>query len=93
MMPSQRQAVGMNPDLYVLCLTALGVLTPDLLARVASGLSIDRTLVEKGSSATVPALLAALTSLVAKPGGAAKLSNAVAQQQPGIARSRANTTT
>jgi Bacterial protein of unknown function (DUF937)/PRC-barrel domain len=66
------------------------VLTPDLLARVASGLGIDRALVEKGSSASVPALLAALTSLVAKPGGAAKLSDVVAQQQPGILTSIAN---
>jgi hypothetical protein len=66
------------------------VLTPDFLARVASGLGIDRALVEKGSSASVPALLAALTSLVAKPGGAAKLSDVVAQQQPGILTSIAN---
>jgi len=66
------------------------VLTPDLLARIASGLGVDRALVEKASSASVPGLLAALTSLVAKPGGAAKLSNAVAQQQPNILTSIAN---
>jgi len=66
------------------------VLTPDLLARMASGLGIDRAIVEKASSASVPALLAALTSLVAKPGGVAKLGDAVAQQQPSILTSIAN---
>ena len=66
------------------------VLTPDLLARIASGLGIDQALVEKASSASIPALLATLSSLVAKPGGAAKLSDAVAQQQPGILTSIAN---
>jgi len=66
------------------------VLTPELLARIASGLGLDRAIVEKASTASVPALLAALTSLVAKPGGAEKLGDAVAQQQPDILTSIAN---
>src|SRR5262249_43976428 len=66
------------------------VLTPDLLSRISSGLGIDRSIVEKASSASVPALLAALTSVVAKPGGAEKLSNTLAQQQPNILTSIAN---
>jgi hypothetical protein len=66
------------------------VLTPDLLARIASGLGLDRAIVEKASSASIPSLLAAFASLVAKPGGATKLSNAVAQQQPNILTNIAN---
>jgi Bacterial protein of unknown function (DUF937)/PRC-barrel domain len=60
------------------------VLTPELLDRIASGLGLDRTIIEKASTASVPALLAGLVSLVAKPGGTAKLGDAVAQQQPGV---------
>ncbi len=66
------------------------VLTPELLARIASGLGINPAIVEKASSASVLALLAALTSVVAKPGGAAKLGDAVAQQQPSTLMSIAN---
>jgi len=66
------------------------ILTPELLARIASGLGLDQAALEKGTAASVPALLAALVSLVAKPGGPAKLSDAVAQQQSGILTSIAN---
>ena len=46
--------------------------------------------VEKALQAGGPALLAALTSLVSKPGGAAALMAAVTQQQPGVLTSLAN---
>jgi hypothetical protein len=66
------------------------ILTPDLLRRIASGLGLDKAIVEKAVSAGIPGLLAALASLVAKPGGAEKLSDAVAQEQPGILTNIAN---
>ena len=56
------------------------ILTPQLLSRVASAFGLDRAALEKAVAAAVPALLTVFTSLVAKPGGAAKLGDAVAQQ-------------
>ncbi len=70
--------------------TITKVFTPELLARIASALGLDQAAVQKAVTAGVPGLLAALTSLVAKPGGAAKLSDTVAEQQPGILTSIAN---
>ena len=66
------------------------VLGPEVTGRIASGLGLDKGLVQKSLSAGVPALLAAFTSLASKPGGAAKLADAVAQQQPGVISSLAN---
>ena len=66
------------------------ILTPELLRRIALGLGLDKAVVEKAVSAGIPGLLAALTSLVAKPGGAEKLSDAVTQEQPGILTNIAN---
>ena len=66
------------------------ILTPDLLRRIALGLGLDKAIVEKAVMAGIPGLLAALASLVAKPGGAEKLSDAVAQEQPGILTNIAN---
>ena len=51
---------------------------------------LDGAQVEKALQAGAPALLAALTSLVSKPAGAAALNGAVAQQQPGVLTSLAN---
>ena len=70
--------------------TITKVITPELMARIASGLGLDQAAVQKAVTAGVPGLLAALTSLVAKPGGAERLSDAVADQQPGILTSIAN---
>jgi hypothetical protein len=70
--------------------SATKILTPELLRRIASGLGLDKAVVEKAVTAGIPGLLAALASLVAKPGGAAKLSDAVAQEQPGILTNIAN---
>ena len=67
------------------------ILTPELVRRLASGLGVDKAFVEQAVTAGVPGLLAALTSLVAKPGGAERLSDAVAQEQPGILTNIANT--
>jgi sporulation protein YlmC with PRC-barrel domain len=57
---------------------------------MALGLGLDKAVVEKAVTAGIPGLLAALASLVAKPGGAAKLSDAVTQEQPGILTNIAN---
>ena len=70
--------------------TITKLFTPELLARIASALGLDQAALQKSITASVPGLLAALTSLVAKPGGAAKLSDTVAEQQPGILTSVAN---
>jgi hypothetical protein len=64
-------------------------LTSDVVARTATSLGLDRVIVQKGMNAGAPALLAALSSLVAKPGGAEKLNSAVAQQDRGILSSLA----
>ena len=53
------------------------------------GSSLDKAVVEKAVTAGIPGLLAALASLVAKPGGAER-SDAVAQEQPGILTNIAN---
>jgi hypothetical protein len=64
-------------------------LSSDVVARTATSLGLDRVIVQKGMNAGAPALLAALSSLVAKPGGAEKLNSAVAQQDRGILSSLA----
>ena len=66
------------------------VLSSNFVSRVASSLGLDGAQVEKALQAGTPALLAALTSLVSKPAGAAALNGAVAQQQPGVLTSLAN---
>ena len=66
------------------------VLSSSLVARIASSLGLDKTPTEKALQAGVPGLLAALTSLVSKPAGAAALNGAIAQQQPGVLSSLAS---
>lgn len=58
-------------------------LTPDVIARIASALGLDRTIAQKAIGAAVPALLAFLGNAVAKPGGERQLANAMAQQPLG----------
>ena len=70
--------------------TITQVLSSNFVSRVASSLGLDGAQVEKALQAGTPALLAALTSLVSKPAGAAVLNGAVAQQQPGVLTSLAN---
>jgi len=70
--------------------SAAKLLTPELMSRIASALGIDSSTIEKALTAGVPGLLAAFTSLVSRPGGAARLADAVAQQPPGILTSIAN---
>jgi len=57
-------------------------LTPDMIARIASALGIDRTLAQKAIDAAIPAMLARLAGHASKPEGARQLSNVLAQQGP-----------
>ena len=50
--------------------TITQVLSSNFVSRVSSSLGLDGAQVEKALQAGGPALLAALTSLVSKPGGA-----------------------
>ena len=64
--------------------TITQVLSSNLITRIASSLGLDKTVAEKALQAGIPSLLAALTSLVSKPGGAAALNGAIARQEPGV---------
>jgi hypothetical protein len=59
-------------------------MTPELIGKLADASGLDRSLTQKSLDAAVPSVLSALTGLVAKPGGARQLSNAVAQQPTDI---------
>jgi hypothetical protein len=58
-------------------------LTPDMIAKIASALGLDRSVAQKAIGGAVPALLSSLADLSSTPNGARQLTNAVAQQQPG----------
>src|SRR6476659_1245211 len=58
-------------------------LTPDMIAKIASVLGIDRNVAQKAIGGAIPALLAGLADVTATPQGARQLSSSLAQQQPG----------
>ena len=59
-------------------------ITPEMAGRAATALGIDRATLQKAFGAGVPGILAALSSLLARPGGATRIENAVNEQQPGF---------
>jgi hypothetical protein len=59
-------------------------MTPELIGKLADASGLDRSLTQKSLDAAVPSILSALTGLVAKPGGARQLANAVTQQPTDI---------
>jgi len=61
--------------------TLMQFVTPDLIAKIASALGLDRTIAQKAVGAGVPAILASLASLASKPGGAQQISSALTQQK------------
>src|SRR5262245_40499095 len=61
-------------------------LTPDMIGRIAAALGLDRNDTRTGVTAAVPALLAALGGVAAKPGGAQSLVDTI-KQQSGVADS------
>jgi hypothetical protein len=63
---------------------AVNYLTPDMIARIASALGLDKAIVSKAVTAMVPALLGSFASVATTPDGARKLAGAISQQSPGI---------
>ena len=58
-------------------------LTPDMIAKIASALGLDRSIAQKAIAAAIPAILASLGNAVSKPGGERQLANALSQQPAG----------
>jgi hypothetical protein len=58
-------------------------LTPDMIAKIASALGLDRTVAQKAIGGAVPALLASLADVASTPNGARQLTNTLAQQPAG----------
>jgi hypothetical protein len=65
-------------------------LTPDMIAKIASVLGLDRSLAQKAIGGAVPALLVGLADVASAPNGARQLSNTLAQQQAGSLESIKN---
>jgi Bacterial protein of unknown function (DUF937) len=58
-------------------------LTPDMIAKIASALGLDRSVAQKAIAGGVPAILSSLADVAATPNGARQLTNMVTQQPPG----------
>ena len=58
-------------------------LTPDMIAKIASALGLDRNIAQKAIGGAVPALLASVADLASTPNGARQLTNALQQQPQG----------
>jgi hypothetical protein len=58
-------------------------LTPDMIAKIASLLGLDRSVAEKAIGASIPAILASFANLASSPDGARQLSGTLAQQSSG----------
>jgi hypothetical protein len=55
-------------------------LTPELIGKMGSASGLDRSTAQKAVEAIVPTILGGITALVAKPGGARQLANAIPEQ-------------
>lgn len=55
-----------------------------LIEKIAAMLGLDRDLVDKAVGAAIPTILAGITGAASKPGGATKLAEVVAKQDPGL---------
>src|SRR5262245_52499238 len=58
-------------------------LTPDMMAKIASYLGIDRSIAQKAIGGAIPALLSGLADVASTPHGARQLGNVLSQQPPG----------
>ncbi|OCP18097.1 MULTISPECIES: DUF937 domain-containing protein [unclassified Ensifer] len=56
------------------------MLTPDMIARIASALGLDSGKVQSAVGAAVPAVLAGLAGIAAQPGGAQRIADTAKQQ-------------
>jgi hypothetical protein len=65
-------------------------ITPDMVSRASAALGIDRATLQKALGAAVPGVLAAITSILSRPGGAAKIENAINQQPTGLVAEAVN---
>lgn len=59
------------------------LLTPDVIAQIASFLGIDRSVAQKAAGATIPTILTSLSDLVGTPAGTNQLSKLLSQQPGG----------
>jgi hypothetical protein len=55
-------------------------LTPDMIAKIAAALGLDRSLAQKAIGGAIPALLASLADVASTPNGARQLTNTLTQQ-------------
>jgi hypothetical protein len=58
-------------------------LTPDMIAKIAFALGLDRSVAQKAIGGAVPAILLSLADVASTPNGVRQLGNTLAQQQPG----------
>ncbi len=65
-------------------------LTPDMIAKIASALGLDRSVAQNAIGGAVPALLTSLADVASTPNGARQLTNVVMQQQQGSLESLKN---
>jgi Bacterial protein of unknown function (DUF937) len=65
-------------------------LTPDMIAKIASAVGLDRSVAQKAIGGAVPTLLSSLADLASTPNGARQLNNTLAQQQSGSLESLKN---
>ena len=61
--------------------TIMQSLTPDMIAKIASLLGIDRSIAEKAIGAGIPAILASFANLASSPDGARQLSSTLAHSR------------
>jgi len=59
-------------------------LTPDVIAKIASVLGLDRNVAQKAIAGAIPALLASLADLASTPNGARQLTNTLTQQSSSL---------
>ena len=55
-------------------------LTPDMIAKIASALGLDRNVTQKAITGAIPALLASFADVASSPNGARQLTNTLTQQ-------------
>jgi hypothetical protein len=55
-------------------------LTPDMIAKIASALGLDRNVAQKAIAGAIPALLASFADVASSPNGAHQLTNTLTQQ-------------
>jgi Bacterial protein of unknown function (DUF937) len=59
-------------------------LTPDMIAKIASALGLDRNVAQKTIAGAIPALLASFADVASSPNGARQLTNTLTQQSDSL---------